>query len=89
MRKFRSPMTANLFSVKVFEGALIRMVESDDQRHDLAHAQATRTTAMPTRSRQQMLLPSGRKGLIKVIEIAIQGYNIHGRAPEQEWFRQP
>src|SRR3954454_11285177 len=33
-----------------------------------------------------MLLPSRSKGLIEVVEIAIQGYNVHGRALEKDWF---
>ena len=31
-----------------------------------------------------MLLPSGGKDLIKVVQIAKQGYNIHGRAAKRE-----
>src|SRR3982750_4789089 len=41
---------------------------------------------MPTRSGQKMLVPSRSKGLIEVVEIAIKGYNIHGKALKQNWF---
>jgi hypothetical protein len=36
------------------------------------------------RGGQQMLLPSRSKGLIEVVEIAKEGYNVHGSALEKD-----
>src|SRR3954471_21550903 len=86
MGKLGPPVTAHLFAVEMLEGAVIRVLKRYDQRHDFAHAQMTGPTTMPTRSGQKMLVPSRSKGLIEVVEIAIQGYNIHGKALKQNWF---
>src|SRR3954447_24798947 len=85
MGKLGPPVTAHLFAVEMLEGAIIRVLKRYHQRHDFAHAQMTGTT-MPTRSGQEMLVPSRSKGLIEVVEIEIKGYDIHGKALKQNWF---
>ena len=87
--KLGLPVTADLLAIEMFESALIRIVKGDHQPPDLAPAQRTRAATMPTGGGPQTSLPSRSKRLLKVIEVAIKGYHIHGRAPEQEGFRPP
>jgi hypothetical protein len=54
----------------MFEGTMVRILEGDHQRQDLAGTQTAHTMAMPARCGQEMLLPGRRKGLVEVIETA-------------------
>ena len=79
----RPPVTANFGQIEVLKGAIGRSLKSHHQCHSFTYAEANCTAPMPTGARQQALPPDRGKGLVEVVEIAKQGYPVHGRAPEQ------
>ena len=62
-------MPKDVGRVEGFEGAVVRMVEDDQDRLHLAQTQAAGALALETPPRYEMLAPDGLKLLTEIIDI--------------------
>ena len=66
--KLRPPGPKDVGRGAGFEGAVVRMVKDDQDRHHLTHTQAAGALALETTARYEMLAPDRLKLLTEIID---------------------
>ena len=74
-------MPADLFGRECFEGAVVRLVKQNQDRHNLTQGQLASAIAPFVGTGQAVLMPFRLKGLAKVIDSAKEFEYTHGGAP--------
>jgi hypothetical protein len=63
-------MHTNVFGVEGLEGAIVRLMEQDQDSHNLTQCQLARTVTLLGATCQALLMPEWFEGSAKVIDIA-------------------
>jgi hypothetical protein len=68
--------------IKCLEGAVLGLMEGDQDRQDLAEGQAAGALPAPLAAGQELALPSRQKRLAEIIHITEDSFEIdHGGSP--------
>jgi hypothetical protein len=89
--KLAAEMQANLVGIECFEGAVMRLVKQNQNRHNLTQGKLAAAIALFVATHQAVLVLFRLKGLAKVIDSAKEFQYTHGGAPFSTtfWFQHP